>query len=837
MTLFVVTYMSHDANKTTIITSAHRRSETIASIRMALLRASHFASPCQQLFYFLLISLVCNGVKSWDVIHMEKRDISAIKHEYGESQTRFKRDVDSKCQRQEDEFLQGFNKTKLHEEFVFMNESNANIMLSWAGNDVILIAMTDSGQLKGASHLYRSDSNGGNFIDISHFLFSDKIRKSNGLQHHKSNVKKLYVVTYNYLLITHDGGINFSKVHLDFVLDGMLVFNDQKEEHILTRESQRKVLHLSKDGGMTWKAIASNVSLFFWSTSKEDKNFTIYITETNPSDEATYYKGDVFALKKSSGDYKVWIPLLDGVVSFGIQGNFIYATTLTKDGKERKMQISSDGGITWNEAQLETITHDRFFSILDMSEGLIFMHVDDPGDTGHGTLYTSGQDGIIYSKSLERHFYPSLFELADFYKVKSIRGVYLASRIQSDNSISTVITFDRGGIWKEIEPPKGVPCTDKTKSCHLHIHNVYSKKQHVNVEVPLSTPSAIGLLLVHGHVANTLQTTEPDVFVSSDGGYSWHKALDKPHHYQIADSGGLLVAVPSEKYPKYVKFSTDEGHCWHSYKFTDENITFTGLLTEPGSQSMTIGIWGFRQSDSKWKVHVIDFKKVIQKKCEESDYKLWLAHSTRWKNTAENTGCLLGLKTSFYRLRPESWCYNGRNHINKNETTVCMCTRSDYQCDYGYEVDKNLNCKRGVPVDREIDICIRGHEEKIVSEGYRKIPGDKCSNENPKSFRPDTKKIDLGVVCHSRIQLLSLALSSPVANIVVAAIVVVILVLVLAMSIFFVHKLCLLRRHKVVYRYSLLNQTEDEFESQVESALSSHKLAFGDYSDDEELLQ
>ena len=43
------------------------------------------------------------------------------------------------------------------------------------------------------------------------------------------------------------------------------------------------------------------------------------------------YKGDVYTLKKTSGTYKEWTPLLEKVVSFGIQGNFMYASTLTDD--------------------------------------------------------------------------------------------------------------------------------------------------------------------------------------------------------------------------------------------------------------------------------------------------------------------------------------------------------------------------------------------------------------------------------------------------------------------------------------------------------------------------
>lgn len=47
---------------------------------------------------------------------MEKRDISASKHEYSHSQTRFKRSVDNKCQEQEEKFLQDLNKKNIHEE-------------------------------------------------------------------------------------------------------------------------------------------------------------------------------------------------------------------------------------------------------------------------------------------------------------------------------------------------------------------------------------------------------------------------------------------------------------------------------------------------------------------------------------------------------------------------------------------------------------------------------------------------------------------------------------------------------------------------------------------------
>lgn len=51
------------------------------------------------------------------------------------------------------------------------------------------------------------------------------------------------------------------------------------------------------------------------------------------------------------------------------------------------------------------------------------------------------------------------------------------------------------------------------------------------------------LCVLSGSVGDAISVMKPDVYVSDDGGYTWIKALDGPHHYAILDSGGLLVAV------------------------------------------------------------------------------------------------------------------------------------------------------------------------------------------------------------------------------------------------------------------------------------------------------
>ena len=46
-----------------------------------------------------------------------------------------------------------------------------------------------------------------------------------------------------------------------------------------------------------------------------------------------------------------------------------------------------------------------------------------------------------------------------------------------------------------------------------------------------------------------LTPAPPDVFISTDGGYTWSQPpqLQGPHYYEIGDSGGVLFAISSTK--------------------------------------------------------------------------------------------------------------------------------------------------------------------------------------------------------------------------------------------------------------------------------------------------
>ncbi|XP_062568538.1 uncharacterized protein LOC134230712 [Saccostrea cucullata] len=72
---------------------------------------------------------------------------------------------------------------------------------------------------------------------------------------------------------------------------------------------------------------------------------------------------------------------------------------------------------------------------------------------------------------------------------------------------------------------------------------------------------------------------------------------------------------------------------------------------------------------------------------------------------------------------------------------------------------------------------------------------------------------------------------------VIAAVVIIVVLLVVIMGVFLVHKYIILRRHRVVYRYSLLNQNDaEQYDNEFETAISTTSATvYHDSDDDEEL--
>uniref|UniRef100_A0AAY4CY45 VPS10 domain-containing protein n=1 Tax=Denticeps clupeoides TaxID=299321 RepID=A0AAY4CY45_9TELE len=560
----------------------------------------------------------------------------------------------------------------------------------------------------GQSKLYRSEDYGKTFQDVTHLINHTFIQTELGIAIGPENSGKV-ILTGDLLersgaqiFRSVDFGRSFAQTSLPFHPRMQIIYNPHNSDVLLAISSVND-MWLSEDFGVNWRR----------------------------SHDMVCDRGSL-ELKKTSDYGRTFKTIGSRIYSFGLGGRFVFSSVMT-GGSTRMIHVSVDQGEVWNMAQLPTVGHEQFYSILAASEDMVFMHVDDLGDSGVGTVYISDERGILFSKSLERHLYTTNAGDTDFTNVTSLRGVYMTSVLDEDGSVQTVVTFDQGARWQPLRKPWNSVCDSTAANphmCSLHIHASYSISIKMNVPMPPhSEHNAVGLILAHGSVGDVGSLTSPDVYVSDDGGYTWLRALNGPHHYAILDSGGLLVAVEHVPHPvSQIKFSTDEGQCWHMFNFTDQPIFFTGLAAEPGARSMNVSLWGYRDfsRSQHWVSVTIDFRQVLSRDCGDGDYVQWLAHSDNTNGPTD--GCVLGYKERFLRLRKDSVCWNGRDYVVMTDPTPCPCTLDDYQCDFGYFRPENSSECEPQPElkGQALEFCLHGNKEQLQTSGYRKIPGNHC---------------------------------------------------------------------------------------------------------------
>ncbi|XP_038154064.1 sortilin-like [Cyprinodon tularosa] len=639
--------------------------------------------------------------------------------------------------------------------FTFKVRSMGSLSLAWVGDKSGVVLVLTTFQVPfflmrfGQSNLYRSEDYGKTFKDVTHVINHTFIQTEFGIAISPDHSGKVILTgdVSEYggfrLFRSRDFGLTFEPTDLPFVPLIQMLYNPRDCNTLLTL-SITLDLWLSEDFGATWRKIHKSVCLVRWGP----KNSIYFTTITN----GTCNDKGMLDLKKTIDYGKTFRTVASRVYSFVLGGKFVFSSIMTGAGTERVIHISVDGGEHWNIAQLPAVDHQRFYSILTANEDMIFMHVDDPGDSGVGTIYVSDDRGTVFSKSLERHLYTTTGSETDFTAVSSLKGVYMTSILTEDGTLETVITYDQGAKWQPLPRPQNSDCdtetsTNRPNRCKLYIYASHGTAMKVKVPVlPLSQPNAVGLILAHGSVGDSESSLPPDVFVSDDGGYSWLQALKGPHHYAILDSGGLLVAVEHTDLPiNQIKFSTDEGKCWHTFNFTNDPLYFSGMDSEPGARSTNVSLWGHRNDHTKWVVITVDFRKLLTRDCNEGDYEEWLAHSA--DPSGSNMGCVMGYKETFLRLRKDSVCWNGRDFAVTKKQTRCPCSVADYYCDFGYYRPENSSecVEQEEMISRALEFCLNGTTEQLQTTGYRKIPGNQCEG----GFLPERKEIDLQRLCTS----------------------------------------------------------------------------------------
>jgi len=139
------------------------------------------------------------------------------------------------------------------------------------------------------------------------------------------------------------------------------------------------------------------------------------------------------------------------------------------------------------------------YTVVDSSEDTVFLHVNHGGAASEwGNIYISNAMGLNYSLSLP-HNVRALNGKCDFDKMEGLEGHYMANYVDNvqyadafdtnfndmgvagmsaaaadvmsanvkHKSIKTVVTYDKGGVWNFLRPPRvdanGQPYTCMTQ--------------------------------------------------------------------------------------------------------------------------------------------------------------------------------------------------------------------------------------------------------------------------------------------------------------------------------------------------------------------------------------
>uniref|UniRef100_A0A6A7G8W9 Sortilin-related receptor n=5 Tax=Hirondellea gigas TaxID=1518452 RepID=A0A6A7G8W9_9CRUS len=509
-----------------------------------------------------------------------------------------------------------------------------------------------------------------------------------------------------------------------------------------------KKLWVSTDFGETWRVLGFYVQGYHWSSDLAAPK--LYVQRDEPGGHAAVV---AYTKLDNSVEAEIPEPVISDIVEFEVKEEFLFAVKkvrlLGSKSHEPILQlwISNNGGPFLKAKFPHNLPHQQYY-VPYVSQGQVMVCVAHDSVTSH--LYVSSvprspHHEVRFSLSLKRIFYyqPNSTwnntwvrevedeAFADLHPVAGVQGVLIASQVSANYTklphskvgpehLSTLITFDLGGQWQPIRPPKSdahgnpIAC-DKSTGCSLHLSQQFARLYpNTQSETILSVSSAPGIVMATGTVGDSLKG-KTSVYLSTDAGITWYQILKGNYLYVMADHGGLMVAMEnfrSEGESHTLLYSTDEGKTWLPYQFYEEPVRIYGLKTEPGENSTIVLLFGSRKDEHEWIVFKVDLQPVFQYKCGKDDYKPW----TPSNPLTSLPWCLLGHKEVFERRAPSSNCYNGFSYDRPISVQDCPCARQDYECDYGYVVNTATHLQLQGPAGQPPDATTNDSSRALIDK-------------------------------------------------------------------------------------------------------------------------
>eukprot|EP01129_Flabellula_baltica_P006302 TRINITY_DN2345_c0_g1_i1.p1 TRINITY_DN2345_c0_g1~~TRINITY_DN2345_c0_g1_i1.p1 ORF type:complete len:755 (-),score=150.26 TRINITY_DN2345_c0_g1_i1:23-2287(-) len=494
-------------------------------------------------------------------------------------------------------------------------------------------------------------------------------------------------------------------------------------------------LYLSTDFGKSWGAIRTYIEGYDWHKTTENDN-TIVVWE-HAKKTGNQFNDRTNLLISVSHDFFGSSTLVsDNTAGFLVLKEHIFFVKTEAHGLS--LYSSDDSGATSYQVDLPLDLAEKRYTILDTSEGFTFISVEHDDPTS-GYVYESNAFNREFSLTLKDN--PrSIRGRCDFSEMRTLEGIYFANQYdiveEPDDTGVTVehklgrrslITYDKGGIWKRINAPEGTQCTE---NCFLNLQGsttsltkrFYSREQ------------AVGLILATGNVGKYLSLEKDDIntYFSRDAGWTWEQLATGSYIYEMGNAGSLLLLADDQDITNNLLYSFDEGLTLNTCNFTtiEEGVDIYDILSDPLMSSTRFLMVGMRNRKSI--IISLNFDSVHERFCsgwdkpEEigSDYELWEPSDSK------GDMCLLGRRTSYVRRKRDSNCLNppdfvSRKHVLQN----CSCTAENYECDYCFVRNENQECvldKETCPSfdpSAEPETCIDKYGQ---TQGYRKVPGDSC---------------------------------------------------------------------------------------------------------------
>jgi hypothetical protein len=513
-------------------------------------------------------------------------------------------------------------------------------------------------------------------------------------------------------------------------------------------------VYLSVDFGKVWKPVTSYVAQFDWGPSldgvlkagmqKESMFLVTYEKKEGNQPFGVWSSKANFV--RSDDLWKTNYMLLPRGNRFLFLDRFLFVAVVNKHHENQvNLYVAdvADGGKTFKKARLPFQLTEHSYTILDTSEGSVFLHVNH-GDyhTGYGNIYLSDAEGLRFALSL-RHNKRDAQGRCDFEKLQGIEGIYITNeQINAEADLEggrhekprlrTKITFDKGGKWQTLKPPlttdkgRDFPCRqDDDPACSLHLHGVTDSWGPF-----YSSKNAIGLVMATGNVGHHLSSKEDEVhtFFSRDAGLSWSMVRQGSHIYEYGDHGAIIVIADDRKASTEVYFSWDEAMTWNELHYTDTGTEIENIVIEPQATSQVFVMYGSRGDLGM--IYQLDFRSMHEQPCKgvenagdpSSDYELWTPSDGR-----QGGKCLLGHQVRYTRRRRASTCFNGQEYERVEFRKNCACAEEDYECDFGYERSSdNGPCVAIMAISNAAPKECSGYY--TVSNGYRLIAGDSCDS-------------------------------------------------------------------------------------------------------------